>query len=161
MRTRTVLYDGVSDVRKHFFGFAPKMPKSDPFHATTNVPNVCWVWQRSTGGRGLCKAIRWIRWDTQDGMDEMRVGVGWRGLHRFFKCPQCMLTMMYVRYGNKRAPAHDLVVSLHAEVYIYPHPGLVSDIFQRYTVPHITHIVVLPPCPCVMPWPVLQLTGQM
>ena len=30
----------------------------------------------STGGRGSCQAMRWMRWDTQDGMDETRAGVG-------------------------------------------------------------------------------------
>ena len=30
-------------------------------------------------------------------------------------------SLMYVDYGNRRAPARDLVVSAHAEVYIYPH----------------------------------------
>ena len=29
-----------------------------------------------TGRRGSSKAMRWMRWDTQDGMDETRVGVG-------------------------------------------------------------------------------------
>ena len=38
---------------------------------------------------------------------------------------------MYVDYGNRRAPAHDLVVSAHAEVYIYPHPPLVRRIVQK------------------------------
>ena len=38
---------------------------------------------------------------------------------------------LYVAYGNKRAPAHDLVVSAHAEVYIYPYPSLVGRIVQK------------------------------
>ena len=43
-----------------------------------------------------------------------------------------MLTIMYIDYfSNKQVPAHDLVVSMHAEVYIYPHSSIVKRIIQK------------------------------
>ena len=42
-----------------------------------------------------------------------------------------MLTMMYIGYyANKRAHAHDFVVSAHSGVFIYPHPPIVRKNVQ-------------------------------
>ena len=46
-------------------------------------------------------------------------------LSRLHRIVMCMLTMTYVDYyGNEQAPAYDLVVSAHTEVYIYPHSSI-------------------------------------
>ena len=52
----------------------------------------------------------WMKWDkTKDEMDETRVGVGWRGLHRFFKGSQCMFTVISIEGGGIRQDEVDEV----------------------------------------------------
>lgn len=41
--------------------------------------------------------------------------------------------MVYVDYGNKQAPAYNLVGIVHAEVHIYPHPPLVRKNCTEFT----------------------------
>ena len=33
-------------------------------------------------------------WDIQDGMNETRISIGWRGLHQLLKCPQCLFIVI-------------------------------------------------------------------
>lgn len=42
-----------------------------------------------------------------------------------------MLTMMYIDYSDKQVFAHDSVVGVYIEVYIYPYLPLVRRIIQN------------------------------
>lgn len=39
--------------------------------------------------------MKCMRWDTQNWIDKVRIGVKWRDLYQFLKNPQCMFTIIF------------------------------------------------------------------
>ena len=100
----------------------------DLFICSSLIGGYC-IWCKHSGQPGLCRIDlgRFLRSGVDSGLPTsicgMMIGEPVTG--------NPLALVMYVDYGNKRAPAHYLVVSTHSEVYIYPHLPLVRRIVRK------------------------------